>query len=1442
MLTMSKEIVAGRSTLKRSIKEFIIRLMDDGKDTRSFLHFRKQREAPVPPPWLFIFHGPEGLGKSTALHTCTFLVEDAAEEIKKTLHTISVDWENRSFNKGGLPATRLELFETIAQLFDEQNKELSGNFSSFRTFLEEYKKNSSAIKDRLAVFHLNQVLQSDDGTITPTDEKEIDFSLLSHAGILSDKEIDIHQNGEKKLSDLLVKAVLASSEETPLLLVLDSYHALAEDLDVWFREELFSPIARQNTAFIVFIGGSTSILRNFRNAFPEEQLFAANFADIPLTRHTIAQIASKMRVKVSDDDISRVEKVSAGVPLIVHDILAYVQQGITAADLLEDTTGDVHDAEVLSVTILNRFFDQCTEPILRERIFSLAMLSRFNAKAIAAIWNIPFSDVKHTLSDIEKQVSFIKDHQLHSHIRRQLRSILIQEAAQGSQSALKSFFVNFSSSNGKIFKELLTQLQTAVPYAEKRCHDPRYLSAIEQLVCGLMWSSPTDALAAFPGYYLELLHFNITAAQKLLAKVAEFSSLFSPVNEKSFKQLISGMHLADKMNIFKRTPVKPAEGELVVYLESVSESMNDFQRALMYHLEAVLDLRNGELQKAMENLDRSFSLLGNSSPEKTILYEVYVVLGHTFHCEKDHRNAINTFSNAVLIHADGFIPWYTMGISRMSLGEYEGAINTLNEAVKIDPYHTDAWYSLGLSYVNEAQHAESIDAFIKATEISPERPELWFSLGNSYNVLARHNDAVKAFRKVVLIQPENADAWILLGHSCSALDTSDEAIEAYQKAIDIKPRSIEPLRSLGIEYFNLNRFDEAIEMFTKASKINKNDAELWCFIAESHCGAGTFDKAISAGEKALSIDEKCARAWDTIGNAHVSTEHPDDAINAFKKAVEIEQEDADIWHKLGTIYTSLDEHDLAIDAFKKAVAFNPALKEVWYTIGKAYEVQKQFADAVAAYERGTQVDPENTDCWFHKGKMHQILEHYDAGFDSFDKVVMLEAANTEGWYNRGSCALKIGELKEAVDSFSKVVELEPDNADGWYQLGCSYRQQGNNQEAIRSFTQATDHDATRTDIWFNLGTTSQEIGMFTEAIQAYEKCIDLDTENPLYPRQLGKCCYSIEKYDTAHAAYSRAVLLESENLDTLYQLALTCHAQENLTEAIKHYSTITKNNPLHAEAQFNLALAYHSSGMYEQAVREYLTYVKSWPENGTAWFNLGLAYHGAEDVDNAITAYREAIKVTPTEPEVWYHLGIALHTKEQYGDAIQAYRKVLQYNSEHINAWFNLGMAYYIWENYTDAIDSYSSVVKLDPKHHTAWGNLAIACFADKNFKKGLEASKKAVELSPDEPWLIGNVIIATLFTGDSLSAQEFADKLLATDTNGSCIPQVIATITTALKDAPETSGAEVIIGKLNGTAPARETPTVRMNSVDAEEEAKAADKGDETIDEEDDEAIIQVD
>ena len=1391
---MSKELVAGRSALKRTFREFFAKSIDDGRDTRSFLSFKKQKEAPVAPPWIFLFHGDECLGKTTAIDYCISIADETATDLKQTIAAVSIDWDDWEFARGSLPATRIELLDAVAQAFLDVKGEIATAFSGYKKLSDAYRKNSFRVEESLRSHQLDLVLGGSDGAnLQQTIPEPPALSSL-----LSPKELELHENGESRLAELLVSAIAGASDEIPLLFSIDSYDRINPEAEEWFRREIIGKLAARQSHLTLLVAGGAGILRNFRNEFSEDALCAYNLADNTLTCKTISLIASKKRVKITEDQAAAMERATAGIPFLVNDLLFHLSTGeMELSSLIEDTVVAVQSAEELSGGILSRFFEHCSDTTTRERVCSYAMFSQYNPKALAEAWNIPFADVKHTLSDLERQVSFIRGHGMHHHLRRMLRDNLIQEAANGEKSALKNFFTTFSANSTRIFSELTTQLQTAIPSAEKRCHDQRYLSAIEQLISGLMWSSPTDALITLPGYYIELLHFNPAFARKMLTKIAEFRVLFSPANEKTFKQLISGIHLADKTNIFTRATVRKTEDELIEYIDGIAESMNDFQRALFYHLKGSVEYRKGNHSGTMELLDKSFSLLGNSSPEKGVLYEEYVLLGSAFILAGEHRNAIATFSNAVLIHADGFVSWYSMGIARIALNEYEGAANALSEAVKIDPVHTDAWYLLGLALIHEKNFEVALDALLKAAELSPERSEIWFEIGRVYLELSRQADAVTALRKVVLAQSDHCEAWVLLGNANSALGASDEAIEAYTNAIGLKPKQVEPLRALGEEYFKLEQYEEAVTSFKKAAAISKKDPVLWSLIAESYLGAGQFEDAITAGEKAIRIDETDARAWNAIGDAHLAGENTTEAVEAFLKATETDPDNADLWFKLGSIYNDTGDDDAAIAAFKKAVAFNPGLKEVWYTIGLAYENQEKYADAIAAFEKGIAAVPQNADCWLHKGGMHTMLEQFEDAFDSYTHVVDLAPDSIPGWFNRGASALTIGNARDAVSSFGKVVSLDPDNTEGWYQLGCSYKVLEEYQDAIRSFTEAANRDDRRTDIWFELGYANEMLGIFNEAVQAYERCADIDDSNALYPTKTGECRYAQAQYTEAHNAYMRAVELDPYNNETLFQLALTCHAQENYQEAVEHYNKLLEMDPERADAQFNLALAYHAIGDYTSTIETYLDYIKQWPENSAAWFNLGLAYHAAGHIDDAIATYKEATKVAPDNVEIWYHLGMALHSKEQFGDAIQAYRKVVQLNPEHIDAWFNLGLSYYIWQNFIDAVEAYREVVKHDPQHSTAWGNLAIACFAVDDFTGGLDAARHAFELTPEEPWIIGNMVLGTLFSGDSLQAQEYVDRLFHADPAGEIRSQIVAQIRLFSKKQPQITGTEMIIDRL---------------------------------------------
>ncbi|MCX7726418.1 MAG: tetratricopeptide repeat protein, partial [Chitinispirillaceae bacterium] len=1099
---MRREIIAGRTSLKRSVREYLIKLLDEGRETRSFIPFKKIKEPPILPPSIYLIHGEEGIGKTTLLNYCLAIAEEVAEEIKKDIRTFFIDLEEINYLKASLPPSPLDLMNFIAEYFSTVKDSIAQKFTPYNKMIENYLRVLELSNEYLLRNKIEQTLQkiNIDTEKEPqekkdTNESEIEVTTLSSkesqveselSRVLSKEEMDLYRNGEKKLAEYIVSAITSAAEETPIFLAFDNYNYLPAATEEWFRKEILKKIIEKKNKVIFIIGGNRRILRKFRNEFAEESIFAVNLSDITLTKNTISLLASKLHINLSENDAELIEKYSAGIPLIVNDILFYISKGISLNEIIEKKENEISNVEELSLSILERFLTKCNDNDVRHRLFSIAMLTQFNSKILSELWGIPPTEIKNALSFLEESVSFVKDSIIHPFIRKILHNSLLQEAAKGSQSNLRSFFVNFSTVCVKVFKEQLNQLYSAIPYATQRCKDERYLSTVEQLICGIMWSSPTDAFVSLPAYYLELIHFNPEGAKRILSRLEEFRYLFSPINEKTFKNLKAGFSLVDRDRIINQILPESFEEELVSYIEPLSPSMNDFQRALFLHIKGSLGLRKGNLKEALDLLNSSFSIVGNLAPEKTILYPEYAVLGTMFYKKEDYRNCIESFSNAVLIYADSFIPWYTMGISRMTIGEYEGAVNALSEAVKIDPSHPDAWYNLGLSYVKINQFIEAVNSFIKATQLTPDRAIVWFELGKAYVVLKQHNEAVNALRKVVELEKENAEAWLLLGQSCSILGLSEEAIEAYNKSIEIKPKSIEGLKALGREYLKLKRFEEAVSTFTKATRISKKDPELWSLISESHYGASQYEKAIEAAEKVIEIDNNNIYGWEHLGNAYMKIGKFDEAIEAFKKCVGIEEDNAEVWLKLGTIYNDKKEYDLAIAAFRKAVAYNPALKEVWYTIGLAYEVQDKFAEAIAAYDRGTKADPQNYECWDHKGNMYVKLEQYEDAFECYSQVVKINPSLINSWFKRGIAATKVENFKEAINSFAKVVEIEPSNTEGWYQLGLAYKRIGDQQEAIRSFTEAVSQNDQRSEIWRELGDSCMSLGIFEEAITAYE--------------------------------------------------------------------------------------------------------------------------------------------------------------------------------------------------------------------------------------------------------------------------------------------------------------------------------------------------------------------
>src|SRR5690554_166212 len=544
---MGKELFEGRLLLKRFFKDYLIKIFDDGKETRSFLPFRnKQREQDSYSPKIILFSGENGLGKSSALNICIESAKEFADEQKKSVTGIVIDWDSWYLKKGFVPLTVRELTDSLFDIFSEKRYGISSYFSSYKNLSDKLKKISKLIEE----------LKSDEWPresqdIPPENEPE-EFNLWLQKK-LKKQDLESFEKSESQLTNILIQGLKDCSCDSVVILSVDNYDYLSPELDEWFRTAFLSQICNDDTKIISIISGNNQLPRGFRNVFPEDLLYIVNFSDITLTRIEIAHLARKMSLTLSENQIGEIEQYTAGIPIVVRDVFNYLKAGKNLNDIIDNSLSEVWNIQVLSEGILNRLLTLPEDPSIKDKVFHLSMLKRYNPEVLQELWYVKSAELKKILNDMSRKFAFIESNHVHILLRNCIKSYLIQEFSPGSESSLKPFFDNYSKICSRFFKEQLKKLNTSpVRSTEDQYHDEKYLDVAESYLFSLVWSSPQDALSFLLGLYIELVYFNPEFASSLLWELDEFRNVMSASQLEVIDILNSGLITSDRSLFRKR--------------------------------------------------------------------------------------------------------------------------------------------------------------------------------------------------------------------------------------------------------------------------------------------------------------------------------------------------------------------------------------------------------------------------------------------------------------------------------------------------------------------------------------------------------------------------------------------------------------------------------------------------------------------------------------------------------------------------------------------------------------------------------------------------------------------------------------------------------------------------------------------------------------------------
>lgn len=170
---------------------------------------------------------------------------------------------------------------------------------------------------------------------------------------------------------------------------------------------------------------------------------------------------------------------------------------------------------------------------------------------------------------------------------------------------------------------------------------------------------------------------------------------------------------------------------------------------------------------------------------------------------------------------------YALGLTYMSLKEWDKAASSFEKAVRLDPEYAEAHVSMGNSYAAMGRIDQAEEAFKKALDIltylTPEYAA--YNLASLYSHQGRHQLVEEYARMAVEKNWRFTPAYLLLSDALIAQGKTSEAIEWLKRGTEADLENLPLLLRLGENLLRAGEPEEAKKWFERVIEISATSEE-----------------------------------------------------------------------------------------------------------------------------------------------------------------------------------------------------------------------------------------------------------------------------------------------------------------------------------------------------------------------------------------------------------------------------------------------------------------------------------------------------------------------------------------------------------------------------------------------------------------------------------------
>jgi tetratricopeptide (TPR) repeat protein len=438
-----------------------------------------------------------------------------------------------------------------------------------------------------------------------------------------------------------------------------------------------------------------------------------------------------------------------------------------------------------------------------------------------------------------------------------------------------------------------------------------------------------------------------------------------------------------------------------------------------------------------EGANNKAAELLKSVPDGQRSSKIYAALGSTYEQQKDYKNAIAAFRQALTMDKENLDAMRGLAQNLANDNQIDAALDEYRTIQDADPQDATAAMRVAEIYRRQGKFDLAMENLKKAAALVQDSLEIPYNEALILEAQGKYDEAAAILQKLVA-RPLPADA--------RAGDKSNRALF---------------LERLGNIYREAGRPLLAMETFRKIIDLGGDEASRgYQDVIDAYREQKQWNEATKTAQEAVKKLPNDKGLKLTLAQQIADTGKAEESVQLAKSVLKGGPDDRDSYIMLSQIYMRLKRWKDSEDAIAQAekLAVRPEEKEyIRFLQGSIYERQKKFDLAEQAFRQVLQQNPSNSMALNYLG-------------------YMLADRNSH--------------LEEALNLIKKALDLDPQNYNYIDSLGWVYFKLGNYDQAEENLRRAADKAPADATIQDHLGELYARTNRFKLAATHWERALN----------------------------------------------------------------------------------------------------------------------------------------------------------------------------------------------------------------------------------------------------------------------------------------------------------------------------------------------------------------